>query len=688
MNDKEKKKLLPRDISWMYFNKRILQEGMRDAVPIMNRMFFLGIYSNNLDEFYRVRVASLNRIVECDSKVVQRKEKEYTNEILNEINILYNIYSIEFEKAIEEVHKTLAINNILFLREDELDEQQKKFAFDYFENNLNGFFYPIWLSSIKKIGTADDENIYLAIKMKMPSANGKISSDYAVIEVSVKDKNRFILLPERDGKRCVIYLEDIIRFCLPYIFRGTGTWGYEAYSFKFTKDAEMEIDNDLQSDILQKISKAVSTRKGGEPLRILYDYTMPEDLLKKVLSKFDKKTLKTIKTSGRYQNHKDFIHFPKLDDKNLYYPIWEPILKIDLFESESILKKIKEKDEYIHLPYHSFDSFVRLLQEASINKDVKEIKISIYRLASDSKVVGALINAAKNGKKVTVVIELFARFDETSNINWSKTMQEAGINVIFGVEGIKVHSKILYIEFKKGDNIGCVSTGNFHEGNAKSYTDVILMTAKKEIVKEIKSVFDYIEKPYKRAHFKHLLVSPNEMKGRLITLINSEIKNHLAGKTAYIKIKVNNLTDTDIIKKLYEASSKGVKVDMLVRSNCSLITGIEGVSDNIKIIGIIDRYLEHERIFIFANDGDEKVYIGSADLMPRNLEHRIEVLAPIYDKKIKLDMIKVVDFGLMDSLQGRIVDGTGENRYQTDVDNIEFRSQQALYISYKNESKS
>ncbi len=457
---------------------------------------------------------------------------------------------------------------------------------------------------------------------------------------------------------------------------------FEAYSFKFTRDAEMEIDNDLRNGMLQKISKGIKSRKKGEPLRVVYDMEMPKDLLKRVLKKLNLDSLDTVLGGGRYQNHKDLMHFPDCGRKDLKYPLWPPILKKELSVSGSIFDEIHKKDRFIHVPYHSFDSFIRILQEAAVNKQVKGIKITLYRLAKESKVVKALIGAARNGKKVTVVIELLARFDEASNIGWSKKMQDAGIKVIFGVEGLKVHSKIAHISMKTGMDIACISTGNFHEGNARSYTDCMLMTSAPRIVKDVNSVFDFIEYPYIPVRFKELLVSPNEMKRKFLSLINDEIKNKKAGKPAYIKIKINHVTDPVIVNKLYEASQKGVLIDMLVRGNCSLITGVRGVSDNIHINGIVDRYLEHSRIFIFAAGGKEKVFLGSADWMPRNLDNRIEVITPVYDQAIKEEMKKIIDYGLRDTLQGRVVDGTGKNSSWTTDDNIPFRSQSALYDCY------
>ena len=427
----------------------------------------------------------------------------------------------------------------------------------------------------------------------------------------------------------------------------------------------------------------MKSRKRGDPLRIIYDASMPDDLRKRVLNKLELDRYDTVVSGGKYHNHKDLMKFPDFGRSDLKYPKWQPIRKPELAEQESILEAIRQKDRFIHVPYHDFSSFLRVLQEAAVSKNVKSVKITLYRLAKESKVVKALIGAARNGKKVTVGIELLARFDEASNIHWSKKMRDAGINVIFGVEGLKVHSKVAHIGMKTGTDIACISTGNFHEGNARAYTDCILMTASPRIVKDVENVFNFIERPYRSTKFKELMVSPNSMKDNLLALINAEIRNKQRGKPAYIKAKVNHITAPILVEKLYEASSYGVKIDLVVRGNCSLITGIPGVSDNIRINGIIDRYLEHSRIFVFAAGGDEKVFMGSADWMPRNLDNRIEVATPVYDPEIKQELIRIVDAGLKDNCQGRIVDGRGLNEpWTNEGDNAPFRSQEYLYNYY------
>ena len=680
MRIKNKKTYLPRDISWMYFNRRILQEAGKTTVPLLERLSFLGIYSNNLDEFFRVRVATLSRIAECDNKEA-KKNKEEALEILKEINKLNTAFSKDFEKINAEINKQLKEEGIFLLKDTELDEDQKEFVRSLYIQNLNGVVIPVWYSAVKYLDLETDENIYLAVRLSKGSSEKK-KFEYAFLELPVGVCGRFVRLPDKDGKSYLMYLDDVIRFCLPHIFCGLEYTEYEAYSFKFTRDAEMEIDNDLRNGMLQKISKGVKSRKRGEPLRVVYDSTMPKLLLKQVLSKLDLDKLDIVLAGGRYHNHKDLMKFPDCGRKDLKYPVWNPILKSELAGDESILKLIRQSDRFIHVPYHSFDSYIRVLQEAAVNKEVKAIKTTLYRLAKDSKVIKALIGAARNGKKVTVVIELLARFDEASNIGWSKKMQDAGIHVIFGVEGLKVHSKITHITMKSGNDIACISTGNFHEGNARMYTDYMLMTASRPIVREVNAVFSFIERPYSPVRFKELLVSPNEMKNKFVKLINDEIRNKEAGKPAYIKVKINHITDPVIVSKLYEAARSGVPVELLVRGNCSLYPDLHDLNGNMKVVGIIDRYLEHSRIFIFAAGGEEKIFIGSADWMPRNLDNRIEVVTPIYDPAIKEDLKRVVQFGLDDTKQGRIVDGYGTNESNTLADGSVFRSQEELYKLY------
>lgn len=667
-----------RDVSWMYFNHRILQEADRNDVPPLERLSFLGIYSNNLDEFFRVRMATISRIAELPGKHM-KEQRHRAHDLFMRLSDMDSAFSRQYEETVEKVTGILAENGIEILDETRLDDEQKHFVRCWFRNKISGFVSPVWIDRLTEFAKESDDHIYLAVELSGPGDK----KDYALIELPTACCGRFITLPDSNGKKCVIYLDDVVRFSLPMIFPGMGYTDFKAYSFKFTKDAEMEIDNDLHVGPLEKIAKAVKSRKKGATLRVIYDSEMPEQLLHTLMKKLKLDQLDSVKPSGRYHNHKDLMSFPSLGRDDLKYPAWRPVIQPELKATGSLIELIHKKDRYIHVPYHSFDYVIRLLQEAAVSKNVKSIKVTLYRVARNSKVIEALMCAARNGKKVTAVVELLARFDESSNISWAEKMQEAGIHVRFGVEGLKVHSKLILINLSKGKDIAVVGSGNFHEGNAKVYTDYFLMTADPRITKDVAEVFNFIKTPvYSTKEFKNLLVSPHEMRDRFYDLIDDEIENVKKGKPAWIKIKINHATDEEMITKLYEASRAGVKIDMLVRGNCSMVTGVPHVSENISALGIIDRYLEHSRIFVFHADGENKTFLGSADWMPRNLDNRVEVITPVFDPDIKKDILNTIEFGLRDNTHSHIVDGSGENRIPAS-DGEPFRSQEKLYQHYQ-----
>ena len=668
-----KKAYVERDVSWMYFNHRILQEAEKEFVPLLERLSFLGIYSNNLDEFFRVRVASLNRMLEhkLDKETEQQIKKS-----LKTINKLNESYSKEYTEAVDRVFEELESHKIRLVTEANLNDEQKNYLSQFFYDKLNGSVNPIWLSEIEDLTVLEDNRIYLIVEKCERKDNKK---KYAIVKVPDRIYGRWVKIPSSDGFDNIMYLDDVIRYCLPLVFLGFKESTYRAYSFKFTKDAEMEMDNDADFGTMEKIALGVNSRKKGEAVRVIYDHEMPREMQRKLRDRLNTKELDASLAGGRYQNHKDLMSFPDCGRKDLKYDKWTPIMKPEFVSNESILDQIRQKDRFIHVPYHNFNGYIRVLREAAIKPEVKSIKTTLYRLAKDSKVVKALITAARNGKKVTAVVELLARFDEESNIKWSKRMQEEGVNVIFGVEGLKIHSKLLYIESKKG-NIACIGTGNFHEGNAKIYTDYLMMTARPKIVNEVAKVFDFIDRPFSPFRFSELLVSPNSMKSRILRMLDTEIRNAGEGKEAWVKIKINHITDTDMVTKLYQASKAGVKIDIVIRGNCSLVPGIKGLSENIRCVGIIDRYLEHSRILIFANGGKPRYFLGSADWMPRNLLNRIEVLTPVYDEELQADLMRTISYGMRDTTNGRIVDGKGTNNF---VEGEPFRSQQELYKEYK-----
>lgn len=668
-----KKAYVERDVSWMYFNHRILQEAEKEFVPLLERLSFLGIYSNNLDEFFRVRVASLNRMLE---RKLDKDTEQQIKKSLKTINKLNESYSKEYTEAVDKVFEELETHKIRLVTEANLNDEQKDFLSQFFYDKLNGSVNPIWLSEIEDLTVLEDNRIYLIVEKCEKKDNKK---KYAIVKVPDRIYGRWVKIPSSDGFDNIMYLDDVIRYCLPLVFLGFKESTYRAYSFKFTKDAEMEMDNDADFGTMEKIALGVNSRKKGDAVRVIYDHEMPREMQRKLRDRLNTKELDASLAGGRYQNHKDLMSFPDCGRNDLKYDKWTPIMKPEFISNESILDQIRQKDRFIHVPYHNFNGYIRVLREAAIKPEVKSIKTTLYRLAKDSKVVKALITAARNGKKVTAVVELLARFDEESNIKWSKRMQEEGVNVIFGVEGLKIHSKLLYIESKKG-NIACIGTGNFHEGNAKIYTDYLMMTARPKIVNEVAKVFDFIDRPFSPFRFSELLVSPNSMKSRILRMLDTEIKNASEGKEAWVKIKINHITDTDMVTKLYQASKAGVKIDIVIRGNCSLVPGIKGLSENIRCVGIIDRYLEHSRILIFANGGKPRYFLGSADWMPRNLLNRIEVLTPVYDEELQADLMRTISYGMRDTTNGRIVDGKGTNNF---VEGEPFRSQQELYKEYK-----
>ena len=673
-NKQEKGCYLEREISWMYFNHRVLQEAQDKTVPLLERFYFLGIYSNNLDEFFRVRVAVLNRIIVL-KELSLKYEKKVAQETLSQIHKLYRRYTVEFEETFNSLKVELEEQGICILNETQINDEQQKQILLLFTEKLSLHLYPRLFLKNSNFKDINDESIYLAIRVLMDSGQ----KDYALLEVPSGIFGRFIEIPSEESKRKVfMFLDDVIRICLPQIFVRQGYARFDAYAFKVTKDAEIDINVD-PGDILGKVSKAVKNRKWGEPVRFIYDMNMPADLLNQIQKAFDIQKTDNITAGSRYHNLKDLMSFPDCGREDLKYPKWPALFVPDVVESESVIEVVKQRDILLHYPYHSFSNYIRLLREAAISKDVYAIKITLYRLAKNSSVAEALICAAKNGKRVTAVIELLARFDEASNIYWTQKMQEAGINVILGIEGLKIHSKLTLIKGKKA-NVACLNTGNFHEGNAKSYTDLTLMTADKGIVKEVDDIFSFIQKPYVIHDFKKLLVAPLTLRTGIKSLINIEIRNAKKGKPAYIQCKLNHITDAEIIKKLYEASAAGVKIELLVRGSCSIITGIKGVSSNITVKGIIDRYLEHSRIFIFCNGGKEKYYLGSADWIYRNFDTRVEVLTPVLDEKIQQELKLIVEYGLKDNQKARVVDGTGND--QVVAGEVPFRSQEELYKYY------
>ena len=670
----------------MYFNKRILLEARREDLPILERFNYLGIYSNNLDEFFRVRVASLRRMVDTSLEATEDERKK-AREVLRKILRLNQEYSQLFEETFEELLHSLSEAHIHIVNERELSREQEKEVRSFFMEKINGTTNPIFINSPTFSAERHlKESLYLAIVLWHNISEGEENHDIALIEVPTKDLGRFFRLKDKAGESYLMFLDDVLRSCLPYFFIGKKYARYEAYTFKFTKDAEFEIDQDLRTSVIEKVSRGVKRRKRGETVRVVYDEAIPPMVIKKLSDMAELNYRDTRVGGGRYHNMRDLMTLPDCGRKGLRFHPREPLRMDELRYTESVIAEILERDRCVHFPYQSFDHFLRLLQEAAISPAVTEIRISLYRVAQSSKVIKALMAAAQNGKRVTAVIELLARFDEQSNISWSKKMQDSGINVVFGHEKLKIHSKLVYIATTQG-NIACIGSGNLHEGTAKVYTDLMLMTAHKGITSDVLKVFDFIERPFLNIHFKELLVAPNDMRQPLYNMINREIRLARSGKEAFIRLKLNHIVDEKMVQKLYEACNAGVHVELCLRGNCSLIPQATGFSEGMYINSIISRYLEHSRIYIFGNDGKPRYFIGSTDWMARNLDKRIEVMTPVYDEDIQRELDFIVSAGLSDTEQGYYtLDGEVYARRSDFPPGTElFNSQDAIYQYYLNQ---
>lgn len=661
-----RKDFINRELSWLTFNHAVLQEAADKDVPLVERFRFLGIFSNNLDEFFKVRVASVKRLSELKvdtSKLTHEKPKILLNHIQKKVLELQNLFDNIFHTLLEELEK----EGIFIINEKQLNKKQEKFVGDYFIEHLLPVISPIMLNKVKSFPPLKDKSIYLATKLSDEKPDGKF--EYALMELPRKTLPRFIQLPKEDDKRFIILLDDVIRSQMKYIFRKFPYTSFDSYTIKITRDAELDIDNDLTKGFLEKISKGVKGRKKGQPVRFVYDKKMVPDLMGFLKTQLRIDTNDNLIPGGRYHNFKDFMEFPNIGPKNLEYQKLKPLTHPSFSPEESILDMIDKKDILVYFPYHNFLHFVNLLREAAIDPTVTSIRITLYRVARVSKVINTLINASLNGKEVTVVIELQARFDEESNIYWSKKLEEAGAKVIFGIPGLKVHAKLLLIgrkihKHEKIQYTSCISTGNFHEGTARVYSDVSLFTAHKKITREVRTIFNFIEYPYRPIQLYHLLLSPVFMRNGLIDLIDNEIENAKNNKKASIILKLNNLVDRKMISKLYLASQAGVQVTLLVRGICSLIPGIPGLSENIKATCIVGRFLEHSRIFIFENEGKELYYISSADWMTRNLDHRVEVVSPILDPDLQKELRHIIELHLSDNVKARIINDSQNNQYK------------------------
>lgn len=677
------KKFTNREISWLHFNERVLQEAVDSSTPLIERARFLGIYSNNRDEFFRVRVATLRRMLKYEAdRDIQGKD---TAQVLDEITDIVNAQERRFTKAFMQLQKDLEKENIFVLNENELDVDQGQFVRQYFNENVRPFLFPLMLKSLKNLGDLKDDLFYLAVSL----SNAKGQEDYALVQVPIGKVDRFIQLPAEGKNSYLIFLDDVIRYCLDDVFSVFGYTDFSAYTIKFTRDAEMDIDNDVSKSFMEIMAESVKQRKRGEPVRFVYDSEIRDDLLKQIIKKFGITKRDNIRAGGRYHNMKDLMDFPKIGSKKLHYPSMPPLPHPDLSHNKSILEAISEKDIMLHFPYQSFQYIVDMLREASIDPDVRAVKMTFYRVARDSKVMNALINAARNGKQVTVFMELQARFDEESNIYWTTRLQEEGVKIIQTIPGYKVHSKLILIRRKEGNEnkyYANISTGNFNESTAKVYADDSLLTANQEITREVNEVFYLFESKFSFPSFKHLVVAPFRIRDHFIEMIDHEIENAKQGKEAWIVLKLNSLVDKKIIRKLYEASKAGVKIKLIVRGICVIKPGEKGLSENIEAFSIVDKFLEHTRIYVFNNSGSPRYFTGSADWMQRNFDHRVEVICPIYDKSIQKELWDMLQIQMKDNVKARWLDMDRLNEYRKE-EGKKHRAQFDTYDYFENKIK-
>ncbi len=679
-----KNNYIPRDISWLSFNARVLQEANDKSVTLKDRIRFLGIFSNNLDEFFRVRVATLKRMVE----LIEKKKSlnidiiDSPQIILDEIQKVVLKQQSEFNRIWGNINRELIKRKILIINDRKLNTIQKEFVRDYFDNVVRPYIIPLMIENLPDLPYLRDKSLYLAIVMR--NKKDAYHEKFSLIEIPSKSIGRFIILPSSPGTKSIILLEDIIKFNLPVIFSHFKFNQFDAHVFKITKDAEIDLDQEVGINFVEKISKGIKNRRKGKPVRFVYDKDMNAELLDFLIQKLHLTRKSSIIPGGHIHNFRHFMDFPDVlvEKQDRPKPFAHPAFKKNNQVSEVVL----QKDILLHFPYHSFDPVIDMLREAAMDDDVISIKITAYRLASNSKVINALINAARNGKKVTVFLELKARFDEEANLEWKTAMEEEGVKVLVGIPNVKVHAKICIIQ-KRTDNklmqYGFISTGNLNEKTARIYADHCLLTASKPLLMEVNMVFTYLEtwqmgdKPIGKT--RNLLISPINMRNTIIQLINNEIKFAKLGKPAKIIVKLNSLSDQLLLDHLYKALKAGVGVHLVIRGILTLKKEAEKLNAKLNAISIVDQYLEHARVLIFHNSGKEKVFISSADWMVRNLDHRIEVATPILDPRLKKELIDIINIQLKDNNKARILDEHLNNNYVPSVSRKTYKSQVETY---------
>lgn len=672
----------PKELSWLSFNERVLQEAADVDTPAVERLRFLGIYSNNLDEFFRVRAADVKReitIAQNDGNEALAEEKIH---LLAKIQEKVEEHSKKFDAIHKEVLKALSRYNILVCAITELNDYQKQWCNHFFESKVVRHIAPIMVDrKTDLVARLDGNSVFLFIAIRRKEKPSK----YAVIRVPTDEMSRFVLIPPEKSrkKKHIILLEDIIELCIERVFKGFIRFDtLEAYSFKMTRDSEYSINDEIDESYVDKMSESMKQRLIAEPTRVIHDADMPEDMVRDLKKRLRIDKLDTVNAGGHHRNFKDFIGFPNVGRAYLEHSPLPALTTSAFTRFDTAFEAITHQDILLYYPYHRFSHFTEFLRQAAFDPSVRTIRINIYRVASKSRIVNSLIDAVNNGKSVTVVVELRARFDEEANIEWSKYMTEAGIRVILGVPSLKIHSKLCIVSREeKGEIIqyAHLGTGNFNEKTAKIYTDFSLFTRNQEIANEAVSVFDLIQYPYRRYKFQHLQISPLNARTKIQSLIRQEIQHLNDGYKAKITFKINNLVDKELIDDLYRASQAGVTINAIVRGMCSLRPGIPGLSENINIISIVDRFLEHPRVMVFEGGGDRKVFISSADWMTRNMDNRIEVGCPVYDKELQQRIVDIFDIQFKDTLKARVIDANQTNKYVKRGNRKNLRSQIEVY---------
>ena len=695
MSTKSQYRYIDREKSWLAFNARVLQEAADESVPLLERLRFIGIFSNNLDEFFRVRFAAIRRLSLSGLTGEKILGGISAQQLVKDITKIVIKQQTESLQVLQQIENELVKQNIIIINENQISDEHENFIKDFFIQKISPELVTIILNDLAEFPLLKDTSGYLAVKLVMKSkqknatigfVKAKSEVRYAIIEIP-KNTNRIVQLPSKDGKQYLIMLDDLIRYNLSSIFNIFEYESISAHMIKITRDAQLDIDSDMSKSMLEKIATSVKERRIGEPVRFVYDTSIGKDTLKFFLSKMGIDVTDGVIPGGRYHNRRDYMNFPNLGRFDLLYPPRIPLPVEGLSLDGSILSKIAEKDYLINAPFQSFSYLIKFLREAALDPKVTSIKITLYRLAKNSQIISSLINAAKNGKKVTVQIELQARFDEASNISYAEQMQQEGIELIFGIKGLKVHSKICLVErIEEGKlkRYGFISTGNFNENTANIYTDLTLFTSHQQILKDVSRIFDFFDVNYRLHRYKHLIVSPHYTRTKLYKLMEREIDNANLGLPAYINLKMNSISDFSMIEKLYDASNAGVKIKLQVRGVCSLIPGVKGMSENIEAVSIVDYFLEHSRSFIFCNNNDPEVYISSADFMSRNLDGRVEVTCPIYDESIKKQIIDTFNLSWKGNVKARYHSEKFENKYRVRAEGEPiFRAQHETYNYFK-----